>query len=111
MSQRDEKLRHSLLTAARILGSNAQNGMVSSTALVQQARDDQQRPVDDDSHAARLLDDLIAYGLIEEDRPQHLTTAAREFRHRRFRLSKKGFSLWMGDIQPVPGVWDERLES
>lgn len=103
---RDEKLRASILTGARLAGTD----YAAATILVDGARDDDFRGVDGDEHASRLLGDLLALGLIEEQPNIHLGTRATALRHRRFRLSKKGWALWMGDIPPVPGVWDERLD-
>jgi hypothetical protein len=107
---RDEKLRHSILSSARIIGASTQGAWVGGQTLADSARDEDGAGVTDDDHAIGLLNWLVGNGLLEEEMSPHLGGEKRSLRHRRFKLTRKGWALWMGDVPPVPGVWDERLE-
>jgi hypothetical protein len=111
VTDRLEKLRHAILQTVRIVGSRMQDRWVSAATIADRIRDDDGCGVESDAQAGQLLDELIAWGLLEEDQNENLAAAKRQFRHRRFRLSKKGRALEMAEIDPVPGVWDERLEA
>lgn len=105
---REAKLRWAMLTLARMRG---QGNFVGCAVLADAAKDDNGQPCDTDSMATRLIDDLLTWGLLEEERNPHGSDGVkRSIRHRRVKLSDKGYKLYMGDIPPHAGVWDSRLE-
>ena len=109
MSDRNEQIRRRMLNIARLRDEANQGGFVS-VRVVATARDDEDRPVDSDTHAQELIDSLIEWGLLEESRDVHSQSGAkREFGHRRVRITGKGWKLWMGEIPPIPGVADSRF--
>jgi len=112
LDRRDERLRHSLLEAARHLGNRNPDGWVSGSKLALTARDREGHGVDGDAHAERLLADLLGWGLLAEKDPEPLGGAdgAPEPRHRQFKLTAMGWQLLMARIDPIRGVYDRRAE-
>ena len=108
-TERDEKLRRSLLTSAKFIGDRREGRWVGGAGLADSAKDDSGVGVVDDKHAASLLADLVNCGVFEEEAGVHVGAQATQLRHRRFRFTKKGWELWMESIPPVPGIWDPRL--
>lgn len=105
-----EKLRRSLLTAVRIIGASREGGWVGGSILADTAKDDLGVKPQNDEQAVSLIGDLQAWGLIEEQGQQVLGGERKSLRHRLFRLTKKGWSLWLQEIPPIPGIYDDRLD-
>lgn len=108
--ERDEQLRHSLLSAARLIGARMTDRWVGASMLADAARDGVGGRIENDGRATDLLGDLVSFGLLEEEQSPHLQSGPRSLRHRRFRLTRKAWALWMGDLPPLPGVYDPRME-
>ncbi|MGN6727959.1 MAG: hypothetical protein ACTHLZ_18720 [Tepidisphaeraceae bacterium] len=111
LDEREEELRRRMLNLARLREESHQGGYVPSK-LFREVRDDAGEPCASDEQAERLLNDLVSYGVLEESRSaaSGLTDAAKQaFRHRRFRITTKGYALWIGDIPPIRGIADPRL--
>jgi hypothetical protein len=105
LDARDERLRGSLIHWARIHGNRDGDGWVSGSKLAIVARDGERHPVDSDEHAERLLHDLCELQLLVEKQAQPTGgIGARELRHRRYKLTDKGWQLAMGTIDSIPGV-------
>jgi hypothetical protein len=109
-AERDAQLRASLLTHARLAGGRQADGWATCNQIAIAARDREHAGAADDAHATRLIDELIEYGLLAE-KPRQVTNEGpgqADLRHRMVKLTTKGFRLWMGEIDPVPGVADRR---
>lgn len=111
LDRRDEHLRAGILDAARSLGSRTDDGFVSGQKLAIHARDDHQHAADSEEHAARLIEDLIAWGLlVERPREDGEGNGVVELRHRFFKRTVKASRLWNREIAPIPGVYDRRAD-
>jgi len=108
--KRLEKLRRSMLTAVRIIGASKDGGWVGGAVLADTAKDDHGQKPAGDEQAISLIGDLQAWGLIEEQGQQVLGGEKKSLRHRQFRLTKKGWSLWLQEIPPIAGIYDDRLD-
>ena len=110
--QRDEvsaaQVRRRMLNVARLDGPRHANQYVPALNFLR-AADDNGVQVADEAEATKLLGELLEWGLLEEAGGLDLGGTRQAFRHRRFRLSKKGFALWSQQIDPIPGVADERF--
>lgn len=103
------ELRRRMLNIARLDGPRYPNAAVPAKNFLR-ATDDSGDLVEGEGECAALLDDLVEWGLLHEVTGHDLGGAARTFAHRRFSLTKKGFALWMQEIDPIPGVADSRFE-
>jgi hypothetical protein len=106
--QREAELRGALLVQAHLAGNRAPDGWVAASRLALAARDEDRAGVDDDEQSHRLVDELIALGLLEEKRPTEPGVARGDLRHRVVRLSDKGRAWYFGQLDPIPGVWHWR---
>ena len=103
--RRDEQLRRSLLEHAHRLGGYAEGGWVSGSKLMIAARDDARVAVEDEAHAARLLDEMVEMRVLAEKQPQPTKgIGPRELRHRLFKLTDMGWQLRLAQIDPIPGI-------
>lgn len=110
MSRRDEQLRKSMLDLARISGGASAGQWVALSRLAIGARDRDGDAVRDEAHAEALVLWLIEQGLLEEKSAQPTGGDKRDIRHRQVRLTEKGFKLWTGEIDPIPGVADRKTD-
>ena len=106
---RDEQLRASILTHARVAGNRSDDGWVFGSQVAIAARDDKHVAVDDTEHAERLIADLVQCGLLVEKPNEIPGPGTPDLRHRFLKLSHMGRQLWLQQIPPVPGVADGRL--
>jgi hypothetical protein len=107
-NRRDEELRYSILEHARLNAQRDAHRWVSVSKLLIAARDRSARPVEDEAHGARLVDELKVWGLLEEREAAMPAGAAPDIRHRFVRYTDLAFDLLYGRVPPVPGVWDRR---
>lgn len=106
--QRAAQIRRRMLTIARIQG-NLQDGRWVPAANFLAARSDQGDEVGGEEECAEHLEFLLGHGLLDEWSPVSLGTGRPLFRQRRFKLSNKGARLWQQEIDPIPGIADERF--
>lgn len=107
LDRRDEQLRASILERARVDGNLAPGGWVTASHLAIGARDGAGQGVTAD-HALRLINDLVGWGLLDPKGTTHLAGTEPDLRHYQLKLSEMGWRLWMGQIDPIPGVADRR---
>lgn len=103
---RDRQLRRQMLVIAKARDDQF-GGQWVGALLLATARDQDGHAVDDDQHAARLLDDLVGAGLLEEARKRY-PDAPYRFADRRFRMTHAGWALLRQIDDPHPLVWDSR---
>jgi hypothetical protein len=104
-ARRDEHLRRSLIDCARRLGDREADGWVSGSKLAIAARDANGVACDDEAHAIRLLTDVWALELSTEKARQPTGgIGAPDLRHRRYKITDKGWQLILGQIDTIPGV-------
>lgn len=101
----NEQIRRRLLTIARLNGKQFGDSYVPAS-MFNAAKDDL-GVGDSEERIVDLVGDLLGWGLLEE--AVYAEPGRRDWRHRRFRLTTKGWRLWNQQIEPVPGVADDRL--
>jgi hypothetical protein len=98
-----------MLRSAKTFGDRADNGWFAATKLAIAARDADRAGAADETHAGRLIDDLIEAGMLaEKTRQPGVALAASDLRHRLVRITDLGWKWWAGQIDPVPGIDDGR---
>lgn len=111
-NERDAQLRESMLNHTRLLGSRESDGCTAASKLAIVARDADRVGVDDEAHAARLIDELVEWGLLSEKPLQGTTgnSTRGDLRYRRVRITDLEWKRFTGQIDPIPGVADRRAE-
>jgi len=113
LDQRESELRASILLHARIAGNRAADGWVTASKLAIAARDESRHGVDSEDQAARLIDDLIEWGLLAEKARQRVVaglSAGEDLRYRLLKITDKETLRFMGQLDPIPGIADDRTK-
>jgi hypothetical protein len=100
--------RRRILVIARLDGPRYPQKWVPARNFIR-AADDYANPINGEGECIDLLEELVSWNLLEEWVPEDLGGKPQTFATRRFKITKKGRALWSHDIDPIPGVADERL--
>lgn len=104
---RDSRIRRKILVALQITQSVMPDTKeLSGTALMEE-----EPRFEDETHALKLLRELVAWELITERDKRTRKSQQAGLDVLMYQISGKGLSLLNEDVAPVPGVWDERIAS
>lgn len=109
---RDERFRRNVLAALYLSRRNSPDGSLSGVALLDTANAPMayDQKIEDPAEALTLIRDVCALGLATEDAGESRRRGEiHQLRHCKFTITEKGVSLYLENIPPVPGVWDERV--
>lgn len=101
------QVRRRMLHVARINSENHANGFVPGMQFMA-VRDDEGNECPDDLCVA-LLGDLVGENLLEESSAPTMLGVKPGIRHRRFKLSTKGWRLLNEEIPAIVGIADRRF--
>lgn len=73
--------------------------------LFYSVKDDEGNACPTEAEAIDLVGDLVAWGMLVEDGQRVSGGVPMQFRHRRFSITRKAMSWWLGEFS-IPGIAD-----